>query len=293
MDIHENLRAGCRIIPDTVDELTYLKHIARYNFAVNYVRGKKVLDIGSGTGYGSHLLAGAGATSVVGLDVSTESVAYAQAQFRDANLSFRTGDAQRLDLPDASIDVVVSFEAIEHVQAPERLLDEAARVLSPGGLLILSTPNRRFSSPFRPQRRPINPFHVQEWLPDDFYAMLRTRFGQVKKYGQVFIPYPRQQVLETFCRQRLHRWLVKPAYHLVHGTRYHEATKRIYRAVCGPDRDRHGNVPTTIRPSQTSQSLRKAQEKHFCVDEMGEHQEVLVLLAVCSQALTSRTNSSR
>ncbi len=281
MDQHERLLAGCRIIPDTVDELSYLKHIARYEFAAAYVKGRRVLDIGCGTGYGSHFLACSGARSVIGLDVSTEAVGYAREHFHADNLCFRTGDAQHIDIASASVDVVISFEAIEHLVEPERLLDEAGRTLCADGLLVVSTPNRRFCSPFGALHRTVNPFHAQEWLPDEFYELLGTRFGQLTRFGQVHVDHPRQQVLGTWFRHRMHRWLIKPAYRALHETRFERTAKQVYRTVCGPDKDRHGDVP--MAASRSAPSLEEARTEHFRVREMDADQDYLVLLAVCSQ----------
>jgi SAM-dependent methyltransferase len=189
------------------------------------------------------------------------------------------GDAEHIELDDASVDVVVSFETIEHLARPVQCLAEVSRVLTRDGLLLVSTPNRRFTSPWRPPKRPVNPFHVQEWLPEEFYALLGLRFRQVEQLGQIRIANRTRQVWETWCRQRLNRWLVKPAYRLFHGTGWEERARKAYRSICGPDKDRHGDVP-----DGTAQSGLERQRTHFRVAQAGEGEEFLVLLAVCSQS---------
>ncbi|HEX2837444.1 MAG TPA: methyltransferase domain-containing protein, partial [Phycisphaerales bacterium] len=119
-------------------------HVARYMLAAGLVRqGDTVLDAACGLGYGAHILAhNSRAHKVVGVDVDAGSVAYAAASYGGARTEFRAGDAQRLaDLADASVDVVVSFETLEHLPDPRAALAEFTRVLTPGGRLIASVPN--------------------------------------------------------------------------------------------------------------------------------------------------------
>ena len=99
---------------------------SRYRFAKDFVRGKRVLDIACGEGYGAAALAKAGASSVVGVDVSADVCDHA---LRKYGLDARPGDAQAIPLPDRSIDLVVSFETIEHVDDPNVFVRECARVL--------------------------------------------------------------------------------------------------------------------------------------------------------------------
>jgi ubiquinone/menaquinone biosynthesis C-methylase UbiE len=288
MDKHEPLLGGCRIVDGQSGDLPYLQHLARYEFAAEYVKGKRVLDVACGTGYGSRRLAEAGADSVIGLDISSEAVCYATEHYRAGNLSFRVGDAEHIEVDNATVDVVVSFETIEHLSRPEQYLAEVSRVMTAEGLFLVSTPNRRLTSPWRPLKRPVSPFHVQEWLPEEFYAMLCSRFRHVEKLGQIRIANRTRQVWETLCRQRLNRWLVKPAYRLFHGTGWEEMARKAYRSICGPDKDRHGDVPTG-----TAQSGLERQRTHFRVAPAGEGEEFLVLLAVCSKAEDRRAPRGR
>ncbi len=121
-------------------------HLARYILAREHVRpGHVVLDAACGLGYGSAALAtGTGAARVIGIDNSTSAVAYARDLYGafHTNLEFSAQDATRLhQLPDASVDIAVSFETLEHLPNPDRLLREFDRVLKPGGLFIGSVPN--------------------------------------------------------------------------------------------------------------------------------------------------------
>lgn len=157
-----------------------LEHLHRYFLARETARGLDVLDVASGEGYGSAFLAQT-ARSVVGVDLDAASVAHACASYRRANLRFATGDARCLPLPDASFDLVVSFETLEHLVEHDAFLSEVRRVLRPGGRLLLSTPERDTYSPADAEA---NPFHVCELARADLSALLRRHFAHVAILGQ-------------------------------------------------------------------------------------------------------------
>ena len=97
-------------------------------------------------------------------------------------LRFEQADATALDAyPDASFDLVLSFETLEHVHAQERLLDGFARLLAPGGLLLVSTPDKRTYTDLTGE---VNPHHVRELYRDEFEALLAARFPARRLYGQ-------------------------------------------------------------------------------------------------------------
>jgi GT2 family glycosyltransferase/SAM-dependent methyltransferase/glycosyltransferase involved in cell wall biosynthesis len=159
------------------DRLIYGEHLARYFFASNLVKGRQVLDVASGSGYGSNLLGRAGAVSVVGIDSSTHAVAYSTANYETTCVKFVAGDAQSLPFRDNSFDVVVSFETIEHLTDHHQFLDEVERVLSVEGILVISTPNVEAY----PQG---NPFHLKEFEMDEFRGDLSKYFAHVCLLGQ-------------------------------------------------------------------------------------------------------------
>lgn len=167
---------GERMVPESSDSRTFWEHIYRYRFAAAHVRNRRVLDIACGEGYGTRALAEAGATSVIGVDVSEEACAHARQRY---GVDARWGNAENIPLPDRSIDVVVSFETIEHISRPEAFLDECARVLVPGGQLIVSTPNGSISN-----QTPHNPFHCSDMDEQEFNASLTHRFSEVNMYTQ-------------------------------------------------------------------------------------------------------------
>ncbi len=157
-----------------------IEHVHRYFLARHFCRGKDVLDVASGEGYGAALLSQV-ARSVIGVDVADDAVEHAARNYPRDNLGFRKGSGTELPLDDASVDVVVSFETIEHLYDHDRFLGEIRRVLRPGGLLILSTPDRDIYSP---PDQPSNPHHVHELTRREFYALVRNHFPVVRYFGQ-------------------------------------------------------------------------------------------------------------
>ena len=156
------------------------QHFSRYEFAGGIVPGKSVLDIACGSGYGSKLLADAGASRVLGVDISREALQYAGLNHAGDRISYSAGDAEAIPL-DGPFDVIVSFETIEHLRHPERFLEESVRLLGNGGSLIISTPIRLTGTI---AERPINPFHVREWSTDEFVDLLRGYFGSIEVFAQ-------------------------------------------------------------------------------------------------------------
>lgn len=169
---------GERLIPDEArDDDLYHEHIVRYMFAANMVAGHSVLDAGCGTGYGSALLADAGARHVVGIDVSEEAIAYADQHYRRPNLAFALADVCASGLASSSIETVVAFEVIEHVNDPDLLVWEVHRVLTNDGLFICSTPNAATYPPG-------NPFHKHEMTQDEFRAVLSKHFPALAMFEE-------------------------------------------------------------------------------------------------------------
>lgn len=166
-----------RMVPESAHARIFWDHIGRYRFAKDFVRGKRVLDIACGEGYGAAGLAKAGAASVIGVDIAADACETARRKY---GLDARVGDAQQIPLPDQSVDVVVSFETIEHVDDPAGFVAECSRVLAPEGTLIISTPNRPVYSP----EGTSNPFHRVEFSRSEFVDLLSREFHRVRLYTQ-------------------------------------------------------------------------------------------------------------
>ncbi|MEO6787896.1 MAG: class I SAM-dependent methyltransferase, partial [Chthoniobacteraceae bacterium] len=179
MEPKELPATGERLLPFMTGNVV-IEHLHRYAIAGQFATGRDVLDIASGEGYGSHLLS-LNARSVVGVDVSPETVSHARARYERPNLTFREGCCAAIPLPDASVDLVVSFETIEHIQEHTRFLAEVVRVLRKGGQMIISTPEARCDGA---TKCATNPYHLRELSLAEFEALLRLHFAHVRLYGQ-------------------------------------------------------------------------------------------------------------
>lgn len=165
-------------------------HLRRYEFAALLSNGRRCLDAACGTGYGAEVLMGAGAArSYVGVDIDSHAVQYAQRrhgasaivpadQCRD--IRFLCASAAQTGLESASVDVAVSFETIEHMPDPTAFIDELSRVLTPGGTLVLSTPNDTGPTDF----------HVQSFTRDSLSGLLARHFTSPRWFGQWTIGVP-------------------------------------------------------------------------------------------------------
>jgi ubiquinone/menaquinone biosynthesis C-methylase UbiE len=171
---------GERYIPSEQGEIR-LEHVHRYCLARTLVRDKVVLDIACGEGFGSALMAEV-ASEVVGIDLSPETVAHAQETYGGRrNVRYVCANALQTGLPDACIDVVVSFETIEHLSEHVEMLAELQRVLRPDGVLLISSPNRPV---YNSNRHEVNKFHIKELDLPEFDALLKRYFQQIDYYGQ-------------------------------------------------------------------------------------------------------------
>lgn len=128
---------GERFVPEVHGNIE-LEHLSCYLQACEFASGKIVLDIASGEGYGSAMLASK-ADKVIGVDISIEAVKHARTRYKNENLEFKVGTCNDIPLPDASVDFVVSFETIEHHDQHEEMMHEIKHVLRPGGMLLIST----------------------------------------------------------------------------------------------------------------------------------------------------------
>ena len=172
---------GERCVPWAPDVPVIYEHFHRYLWASRLVGERRVLDLGSGEGFGAAILADV-ASHVVGVDVDELTIEHSRLNYAGPNLEFVLGSA--LDLTayeDASFDVVVAFEIIEHVQEQGRVLAEVARVLGDDGLLIASTPDRVMYAESRTEG---NPFHERELSLEEFRELLGREFPHVATWGQ-------------------------------------------------------------------------------------------------------------
>ena len=168
---------GERVIPGEVDPDLWNEHAARYAFAKRAARGCRVLDAGCGAGYGAAELARE-AREVLAIDIAPEAVAYAGEHYRADNLRFEAASVLRIPAAEASFDLVVAFEIIEHLSDWKAFLAETRRVLSPDGQFLVSTPNKLYYAEARAELGP-NPFHAHEFEYDEFRQELLAVFPKV------------------------------------------------------------------------------------------------------------------
>lgn len=178
---------GERYLPTLPDADISYEHWHRYLHAAAFVAEKAVLDVASGEGYGSHLLART-ARQVVGVDRCAEAVRHAAARYARPNLEFLQGDAVAIPIPgEQRFDVVVSFETIEHLDAEgqARFLGEVKRLLRCGGVFLVSTPNK-FHYTDRPSYH--NAFHLREFYLPEFKEFLARYFRHAHYLAQKVYP---------------------------------------------------------------------------------------------------------
>jgi len=173
---------GERFTPECVREIWH-EHWHRYAFAAPLARGRRVLDAACGEGFGSALLARAGARSVLGVDLADSAIAHARSRYGAApGLGFERMDVCALDtLPDKHFDLIISFETLEHVAPQEAMLRGFSRLLSDQGLLLISTPDKANYSDASGQS---NPYHVRELYRDQFEHLLGEHFAVHRLYAQ-------------------------------------------------------------------------------------------------------------
>lgn len=171
---------GERFIPGEGGARIAYEHFHRYYFAQRWTAAKVVLDLGCGEGYGAALLAQV-AKRVTGLDLSPEAIAHAQTRYPLENLSFRVSDCRKTGEADHQFDVVLCFEMLEHIEEHQQVLNEVRRVLKPGGLFVVSSPDKQHYSDVEAYE---NPFHVRELYIREFHQLLQNNFTQVRLFAQ-------------------------------------------------------------------------------------------------------------
>lgn len=188
-------------------------HFNRYAAAKPFVRGKRVLDIACGEGYGCALMKKWGAESVVGVDISEEAVSIAKDSFQRTGIEYIVHDVEQLPFENNSFDVVVSLETIEHLDHPEQFLKEISRVVRFDGQIIVSCPNDPYYSKSNPNFS--NPFHKREYSYFDFKTLTQKFLGErvdwylgfalngFMTYPVCFSTFPEEGVLDALSMKRM------------------------------------------------------------------------------------------
>lgn len=211
-----------KIADDPASRRIYTNHIRRYETAACYVSGKRVLDIACGAGYGSRMLSLAGASAVVGVDLSAETVEYAKQHYQTSNIQFVCANAEQFECSER-FDVVVSFETIEHLHHPEKFLERLRGLLAPDGDLVLSVPLG--------ETRHFDPYHLHSFSQEEVFDLVeKTGFlveqyrcddwfltrSEMLRWGQLY-PESKPSLLEFLfsCRGRqLMRDFIRGGFHM-------------------------------------------------------------------------------
>lgn len=179
-------------LPDTGERLVFknpneitIEHLHRYAFAQGFVAGKNVLDIACGEGYGSNYLAKM-ANRVIGIDLDEQTVKWASSKYSRSNLEYICAPIESMPLKESTIDIIVSFETIEHVVDSDKMILELKRVLKDDGVLLISTPDKKHYSDDRNYK---NPFHTKEFYLDEFKNFMESHFNQNSFYLQKTVNY--------------------------------------------------------------------------------------------------------
>lgn len=202
---------------DASDNYVFQRSLLAYLYAAERVQGK-VLEIGTGSGYGVEIIA-PHAERFVTIDKHAPAKELLEGY---PNVEFRQMCVPPLEgIESESIDCVISFQVIEHIKHDKEFVREVHRVLRKGGVFIVSTPNR-------PMSLTRNPWHVREYSPEEFSAMLDGEFESVEALGvegneKVWEYYEKnRQGVERITRfdpldfqHRLPRWVLRIPYDLL------------------------------------------------------------------------------
>ncbi len=246
---------GERFTPECEREIWY-EHYHRYAFAKDLVQDKLVLDVASGEGYGSFLLADT-AKAVTGVDIDNISIEHAKGKYNKENLSYRQASALDLPFEDNHFDVIVSFETLEHLAEHQEMLAEFNRVLKTNGILIISTPDKKHYSD---DTGFDNEFHVKELYKHEFKALLDNHWPAQKWYAQGMAFHSIMQELDakelSYQSEILsddaliqNGELVKPMYYVVIATKIDENLPQSVRLHLFADKSQsvYGHYNAVIR----------------------------------------------
>ncbi|MEX1029314.1 MAG: class I SAM-dependent methyltransferase [Paenibacillaceae bacterium] len=189
------------------DYLIYQFHVATYRFAQRLTSGKKVLDFGCGSGYGTAYIADY-CNEIVGVDISLDAISYANSNYNASNLSFKCIEpVEEKSLPflDLEFDMVISFQVIEHIKDTKSYLGEIRRVLKPNGVVIIVTPDR--STRLFGFQKPWNKWHVSEYSKTSLMVLINSYFEKVE---MLQMGAPDSVLKSELERTKMMKWLTLP-----------------------------------------------------------------------------------
>ncbi|GGJ00956.1 class I SAM-dependent methyltransferase [Paenibacillus hunanensis] len=157
-------------------------HMGRYQAVRELCKGKRVLDIACGEGYGSYAMAHYwGAEEVIGVDISQKAIESAKLHFSASNITFICGEADEVMSGWAAdrFDLIVSFETIEHIEKSQQFLQELKRLSTPNGMIFISCPNDHW---YYPSPEQSNPYHIRKYTFDEFKMLTENILGSSTNY---------------------------------------------------------------------------------------------------------------
>jgi 2-polyprenyl-3-methyl-5-hydroxy-6-metoxy-1,4-benzoquinol methylase len=162
----------------------HYRHLTAYHYAIRFAEGRRVLDYGCGAGYGTNLIWRRGRSDeVVGIDLSCEAIAYCRSTYADLATHYQTTTPGDIPFGDGSFDVVLFFQVIEHLTDDVRALDDIRRVLRPGGVVLLTTPNLLMEKATPNAASPANQHHVREYTPASLGELCAKVFHSTQMLG--------------------------------------------------------------------------------------------------------------
>lgn len=173
---------GERLTTDVGNTYGTNEHLSRYAFAKQFVYNKIVLDIACGEGYGTNLLSN-GAKHITGIDIDIISINHAKSKYKSKNITFLQGCLTKIPIANESIDVIISFESIEHIIDQEKALSEFKRILKKDGQLIISSPSKEIYQ----TRDPYNKYHLKELTDNEFSSLIESYFKYIYRFRQSFV----------------------------------------------------------------------------------------------------------
>jgi ubiquinone/menaquinone biosynthesis C-methylase UbiE len=200
--------------PKMPEELVeWFRHLYAYKYASSFARGRVVLDVGCGSGYGVNELS-AVAQTVIGIDILRDRIVYCHSRYGD-RASFIQASALNLPFRENQFDLVTSFQVIEHIdpRMVNLYLEEVKYVLKNAGVFIVSTPNRKLR--LLPLQKPWNPDHKKEYDSQELRRVLERAFPDVRIVG---LSASRVAYLVEYNRVKqnpFHVYLIHPAVSLM------------------------------------------------------------------------------
>jgi len=217
-----------RIVPDHIEEdsttglQTLHLHQARYTFAAKHIQSGRILDMASGTGYGSEILlhtSQAHITEIIGVDISSEAVAYAKKRYAHPSVTFLNQDIDTFDDLE-KFQSIVSLETIEHLPNPEYFVHKLVGLLKPGGILICSAPTTPSVD--------VNPYHLNDFTENSFRQIFQKQglieidcLNQIQPYSLGAVRNKRETRMKDLRSNLL-------AYYFTHP---HRAIKRFWATL--------------------------------------------------------------